>query len=297
VRGNVNILLFGANGQVGHELRLALAPFGNLTALGRADGDLEKPVRDLIAKVRPDVIVNAAAYTAVDKAESEPERAMRVNAGAVAEMAQAAAQLGTLLVHYSTDYVFDGHKVGSYVESDATGPLSAYGRSKLAGEEAIRMTPGCTHLIFRTSWVYALHGKNFAHTILQRACTMDRLPVVADTHGVPTNAELISDVTAHAIRVARPDKLGTYHLVPSGETTWYEYAVVLIEAAREAGMPIRVRRENIVPVPASAFAAPAARPLNSRLDNGLLCRTFGLEMPDWKVHVCKFAVAAARNSG
>lgn len=299
----MHILLFGADGQVGWELRRALAPLGRLTALGHADGDLEKPVCEVIRGLRPQLIVNAAAYTAVDKAETEPDRALRINGTAVGEMARAAADLGSALVHYSTDYVFDGTKPAPYQVDDATAPLNVYGHSKLAGEAAIRAVPGCRHLIFRTSWVYALRGRNFAHTILQRARTLDRLQVVADTHGVPTSAELIADVTALALHRARgaasaapgsawPDAAaapwGTYHLVPDGQTTWHGYATYLIENARARGLPITVTAENILPVPASTFPAPARRPLNSRLDKRGLEETFGLQMPDWRVHVGRF---------
>ncbi len=299
----MHILIFGANGQVGWELQRSLAPLGTITALGHADGNLEEPVHDRILQERPQVIVNAAAYTAVDKAESEPQRAHRINGAAVGEMALAAAQLGALLVHYSTDYVFDGEKPSPYAVDDPTRPLSVYGASKLAGEQAIRAA-GCRHFIFRTSWVYAVRGGNFAHTILKRAATMDRLQVVADTYGVPTSAELLADVTAltlHRMALQAPTPgssataaagvaplLGTYHLVPSGETTWHGYARFLIEAARERGLPVRVAADAIVPVPARTFPAPARRPLNSRLDNHLIAQRFGLELPDWRVHVRRF---------
>jgi dTDP-4-dehydrorhamnose reductase len=298
----MKILLFGADGQVGWELQRSLALLGEITALGHADGDLERPVGPRILATRPDVIVNAAAYTAVDRAETETARALRVNGEAVGEMAQAAADLGALLVHYSTDYVFDGTKPGPYLEEDATGPLNAYGRSKLAGEQAIRAVPGCAHLIFRTSWVYAARGRNFARTIVERARTMERLQVVGDTHGVPTSAALIADVTAVAIRSVRGDgvgnapakKEGIFHLVPSGATTWHEYACVLIEAVRAAGVAIRVAPQDIVSVPASTFPAPARRPLNSLLDNRRLAARFGLHLPDWRVHVRLLADELAR---
>jgi dTDP-4-dehydrorhamnose reductase len=306
----MKILLFGANGQVGWELRRSLSPLGTLIALSHAEADLMLPVRQFIERHRPDVIVNAAAYTAVDRAESEPELALRINAGAVGEMAQAASELGALLVHYSTDYVFDGKKPsaeGAYAETDATGPLSVYGRSKLAGEQAVRAVPACEHLIFRTSWVYAVRGRNFARTILERARTMERLQVVADTFGAPTNAELIADVTALALHTLRPDpthaarrpdpsQLGTYHLVPSGTTTWHEYATYLIEQARAAGLPVRVAPHNIIGVPASTFPAAAQRPLNSRLDNRRLAQRFGLTLPDWRWPIARFVDALARES-
>ena len=294
----MNILLFGANGQVGWELQRSLSSLGRLTAPDRSQADLEQPLQALIERARPDVIVNAAAYTNVDQAEAEPARALRINASAVAEMAQAASAIGALLVHYSTDYVFDGEKSAPYREDDPTGPINTYGRSKLAGEEAIRAVAGCRHLIFRTSWVYAARGRNFARTILQRAQAMDQLQVVADTSGVPTSAELLADVTALALyreRLGRagamgaaPELLGTFHLVPSGQTTWHEYACFLIELARARGMPIRVSTQNILPVPASTFRAPARRPLNSRLDNRRLQQGLAIELPDWRVHVCRF---------
>jgi dTDP-4-dehydrorhamnose reductase len=302
----MKILLFGANGQVGWELQRALAPLGELVALARHEADLAQPVQPLIERHAADVIVNAAAYTAVDRAESEPELAYRINAAAVGEMAQAAARSGAWLVHYSTDYVFDGRKDGPYVETDAAAPLSTYGRSKLAGEEAIRAVPQCAHLILRTSWVYALRGQNFAHAILKRAFSLDRLQVVADTYGAPTCAELIADVTALALHTLfreaaragarRPDRSqsGTYHLTPSGTTTWHGYASFLIEQARAAGLPLRVAARDIDPVPASAFPAPARRPLNSRLDHSRLATRFGLAMPDWRQPIPRLVDALAR---
>jgi dTDP-4-dehydrorhamnose reductase len=299
----MKILLFGADGQVGWELQRSLSPLGTVDALGHREADLVQSVQERIERARPQVIVNAAAYTAVDRAESEPELALRVNAGAVGEMAAAAARLGALLVHYSTDYVFDGGKSGPYREDDPTGPLNVYGRTKLAGEEAIRAVPGCEHLILRTSWVYALRGRNFARTILQRARTLDRLQVVADTQGVPTSAELIADVTALALlrlrdrAPGRAARLGTFHLVPAGATTWHGYALYLVEQARQAGMPLRVAPDQIIAVPASTFAAPARRPLNSRLDNGRLCERFGLVAPDWRLHVRRVVDALAREKG
>lgn len=302
----MKFLLFGANGQVGWELQRALSPLGDVVLPPRQEADLARPVQPVIERHAPDVIVNAAAYTAVDRAESEPQLAYRINAAAVGEMAQAAAHSGAWLVHYSTDYVFDGRKDGPYVETDPTGPLSAYGRSKLAGEEAIRAVPQCAHLIFRTSWVYALRGQNFAHTILKRAFAQDKLQVVADTYGAPTGAELIADVTALALHTlfreaarqgaGRPGRSesGTFHLVPSGTTTWYGYASFLIEQARAAGLPVRVAAESIVPVPATAFPAPAQRPLNSRLDNSRLAARFGLALPDWRWPIARFVDALAR---
>jgi len=298
-RQDVNILLFGANGQVGWELQRSLSPLGTLTALGHAQADLEQPLQPLIERLRPQVIVNAAAYTNVDRAEAEPARALRINAEAVGEMAQAASATGALLVHYSTDYVFDGENAAPYREDDPTGPVNAYGRSKLAGEQAIRAVTGCRHLILRTSWVYAVRGQNFARAILERAKTLDRLQVVADTFGAPTSAELLADVTALALYRTRLGStgttgtvleplLGTFHLVPSGHASWHEYACLLIEAARARGLPIRVSRQNIEPVPASTFRTTARRPRNSRLDNTLLQQHLGIELPSWQVHVRRF---------
>jgi dTDP-4-dehydrorhamnose reductase len=294
----MKILLFGADGQVGWELRRALSPLGPVVALTRREADLAQPVQPLIERHGPDVIVNAAAYTAVDRAESEPELALRINGGAVGEMARSAAALGALLVHYSTD----GSTAGAYNETDPTGPLSSYGRSKLAGEEAIHAVSGCEHLILRTSWVYAARGGNFARTILQRARTQERLQVVADTHGVPTHAELVADVTALVLQSVHrnaqrdPADLGTYHLVPGGATTWHGYACELIGLARAAGMALRVAPDAIAPVPASTFAAAAQRPLNSRLDNRRLERRFGLSLPDWRWHLARFVDSVAREA-
>ena len=295
----MNILLFGANGQVGWELQRSLSCLGSLTALGRVQADLEQPLQPLIERLRPQVIVNAAAYTNVDRAEVEPARAQRINAEAVGEMAQAASAVGALLVHYSTDYVFDGEKSSPYCEDDPTGPINTYGRSKLAGEQAIRAVAGCRHLILRTSWVYAARGQNFARTILERAKTLDRLQIVADTFGVPTSAELLADVTALALYrthlkstgardAALEPLLGTFHLVPSGHTSWHEYAYLLIESARARGVPIRVAAHNIEAVPASTFRTAARRPLNSRLDNQRLQQRLGIELPSWQVHVRRF---------
>ena len=290
----MKILLFGANGQVGWELQRSLSALGTLTALGHAQADLEQPLRPLIERLRPQIIVNAAAYTNVDRAEAEPARALRINAEAVGEMAQAASTTGALLVHYSTDYVFDGEKPAPYCEDDPTGPLNAYGRSKLAGEQAIRAVADCQHLILRTSWVYGVRGQNFARTILERAKTLDRLQVIADTFGAPTSAELLADVTALALYrtvvggTGIAPLHGTFHLVPSGYTSWHEYACLLIETARARGLPIRVSAQNVQAVPASTFRMAAHRPLNSRLDNRRLQEGLGIELPDWQVHVRRF---------
>ena len=290
----MKILLFGKNGQVGWELQRSLAPLGELVALGSdgADGlcgDLSDlgGLAETVRKVGPDVIVNAAAYTAVDRAESEPEQARVINALAPGVLAEEAAKLGAWLVHYSTDYVFDGSGERPWRENDATGPLSVYGRTKLAGELAVAR---CTkHLIFRTSWVYAARGSNFAKTMLRLAQERDALKVIDDQIGAPTGAELLADVTAHALRTAagRPEVAGIYHLVAGGETSWHGYARFVIEHARQAGLPIKVAREAIEPIPTSAYPTPARRPNNSRLDTGKLRTTFALSLPDWRVGVVR----------
>jgi len=262
-------------------------------ALGRQgrdglSGDLSDlaGLRATVDAVAPDVIVNAAAHTAVDKAESEPELAQRINADAPGVLAQAAASQGAVLVHYSTDYVFDGSGSTPWQEDDATGPLSVYGRSKLDGEEAIRAS-GCTHLIFRTSWVYAARGGNFATTMLRLAADRERLTVIADQIGAPTGAELIADVSAHAVRSlrARPELSGTYHLAAAGETSWHGYAEFVIEAARARGVVLKVG--EIAPIPTTDYPTPATRPLNSRLDTTRLCAAFDLTLPAWQRGVAR----------
>lgn len=284
----MKILLLGKNGQVGWELQRALAPLGELIALDRhgADGlcgDLADPaaLAATVRKLSPDVIVNAAAYTAVDKAESDAALAHRINAEAVAILAREAAQLGAWLVHYSTDYVFDGSGSTPWREDAATGPLSVYGSTKLEGEEGIRAS-GCKHLIFRTSWVYAARGGNFAKTMLRLAAERERLTVIADQFGAPTGAELIADVTAQALRCAarEPALSGTYHLAAAGETSWHEYAGFAIETARRLGSTLKVG--EIAAIPTSDYPTPATRPLNSRLDTARLRAAFGLTLPDWR---------------
>ena len=284
----MKILLLGRNGQVGWELQRALAPLGELHALGRDGADFADP-ESLAAPVRalgPDVIVNAAAYTAVDRAESEPDLARRVNAEAPAVLAREAAAGGAWLVHYSSDYVFDGSGDTPRDEDAPTGPLSVYGRTKLEAEEAIRAS-GARHLVLRTSWVYGRRGGNFARTMLRLAAERDRLAVIDDQVGAPTGADLIADVSAHAIRAVAAGAApgGTYHLVAAGETSWHGYACRVIEAARAAGSPVKVARDAIAAVPTSAFPTAAERPKNSRLDTARLRRTFGLTLPPWQTGV------------
>ncbi len=287
----MKILLLGKNGQVGWELQRSLAPLGELVALDRHSqpcGDLSQPQRlaETVRTLRPDVIVNAAAHTAVDKAESEVDLARTLNAQAPAALAQAAAETGAWLVHYSTDYVFDGSGTRAWQEGDATAPLGVYGLTKLEGEQAIAAS-GCRHLIFRTSWVYAARGGNFAKTMLRLAQERERLTVIDDQHGAPTGADLIADVTAHAIRTAllQPQVSGLYHLVAAGETSWHGYASHAIAQARALRPELPWKVGEIAPVPTSAFPTPARRPLNSRLNTQKLQQTFGLTLPHWQTGV------------
>ena len=290
----MKILLFGKGGQVGWELQRSFAPLGELVAL-EADsqemcGDFTnlEGIAQTIRAVAPDIIVNAAAHTAVDKAESEPELSRTINALAPGVLAREAKRNGAWLVHYSTDYVFDGSGDTPWLETDPTGPLSVYGKAKLEGEEAIRAT-GCQHLIFRTSWVYAARGGNFAKTMLKLAQERDSLKVINDQIGAPTGADLLADVTAHAIRTAlqRPDVSGLYNLVASGQTSWHGYASFIIDFARQAGVEIKVVSEAIQPVPTSAFPTAAKRPMNSRLDTSKLQNTFDLNLPHWQSGVTR----------
>jgi len=288
----MKILLFGKRGQVGWELQRSLAPLGQIVALDyEGAGSLCGSFTDLaglaacVRAVAPDIIVNAAAHTAVDQAESEPELARTINALAPGVLAEEAGRIGAWLVHYSTDYVFDGSGEAPWRESDPTGPLGVYGKTKLAGEQAVARCD--RHLIFRTSWVFAARGNNFARTMLRLASERDQLQVVADQIGAPTGADLLADVTAHAIRSVqqRPDLAGLYHLVAGGETSWHGYARHVIEQARAAGQAIRVNPEAIQAVPSSAYPVPAPRPHNSRLDTHKLQAAFDLVLPDWQTGV------------
>ncbi|HQZ55525.1 MAG TPA: dTDP-4-dehydrorhamnose reductase [Ottowia sp.] len=289
----MKILLLGKNGQLGWELQRSLAPLGELVALDRQGapglcGDLGEPdgLAATVRALRPDVIVNAAAYTAVDRAESEPDLARRINAHAPAALAREAAACGALLVHYSTDYVFHGHGQRPWAEDDPTGPLNVYGQTKLAGEQAI-VQAGCRHLILRTSWVYAARGGNFARTMLRLARQQPRLTVIDDQWGAPTGAELIADVSAHAIVQlrARPDKAGIYHLAAAGETNWFSYAKHVLAQAQSAQAAIEYAVKDILPIPSSAYPVAATRPHNSRLDTRKLRTAFDLHLPPWQAGV------------
>ena len=298
----MKILLFGQNGQVGWELQRSLAPLGDLVALDRRSTDLCGDLGNLaglaatIQQVRPDIIINAAAYTAVDKAESEPELARTINALAPGVMAQEAAKIGAWLVHYSTDYVFDGSGARPWVETDAPAPLNVYGRTKLEGEQLIQVA--CPeHLILRTSWVYAARGGNFAKTMLRLAQERDRLTVIDDQVGAPTGAELIADVTAHALRhlLQRPQDAGLYHLTAQGEASWFLYANYVLDGVSSmltgnksiANKPLVLKTRIATPIPTSDYPTPAQRPLNSRLDTSRLQATFGLTLPPWQQGVAR----------
>lgn len=288
----MKILLFGKNGQIGWELQRSLAPLGELVAVDSKNkelcGDFTDPdgIVRAVRAVAPDVIVNAAAHTAVDKAESEPELARSINALAPGVLAQEAKKTNAWLVHYSTDYVFDGSGEKPWLESDATAPLNVYGATKLEGEQLI-LQSGCRHLIFRTSWVYGARGGNFAKTMLKLARERDSLSVINDQIGAPTGADLLADITAHAIRTAqqRADVSGLYHLVAGGETSWHGYASFVIDFARRNGVTFKVAPDAVKPVSSSAFPTPAKRPHNSRMDTAKLRRTFDLNLPSWETGV------------
>jgi dTDP-4-dehydrorhamnose reductase len=284
----MRILLTGKDGQVGFELVRALAPLGEVHAVGRADCELGNAdaLRALVRRIAPDLIVNPAAYTAVDKAESEPELVFGVNARAPAVLGEEAARLGAMVVHYSTDYVFDGAGQAPWTEADAPAPRSVYGGSKLAGERAL--AEACPrHLILRTSWVLGVHGGNFAKTMLRLAAERERLSVVDDQFGAPTAASLLADLTAHLVRQyaregAAAFPYGTYHVAAVGETSWYDYARFVLEAAQRAGMLLRAGPADVLPVPTATYPTAARRPANSRLDTSLFRQTFGLRLPPWQ---------------
>lgn len=289
----MKILLLGCNGQVGWELQRSLQPLGEVVACdfdsaGALRADFTRPaeVAALVDAFRPQVIVNSAAHTAVDKAEAEAELARLVNATSVGALAERARAHDALLLHYSTDYVYDGSGSTPREETAPTGPLSVYGRTKLEGEELVRAS-GCRHVILRTSWVYAARGHNFIRTMLRLAAERDALSVIDDQVGAPTGADLLADVTAQIISrlQAGQGAAGTYHCVAAGETSWFDYARFVIEWARVNGQPVKVAAEAIRPVPTSAYPTPARRPLNSRLSTARLQQAFSLTLPPWQVGV------------
>jgi dTDP-4-dehydrorhamnose reductase len=281
----------GANGQLGFELQRVLAPLGEVTACGRDACDLSNPasIRAAVRTAKPDVIFSAGAYTAVDEAESEPDLARAVNASAPRILGEEAARLGAVVIHYSTDYVFDGTKPSAYCEEDATSPLGVYGETKLEGENALAAS--CAdHLIFRTSWVFGAHGKNFLKTILRIASSRDELRIVADQFGAPTGASLLADASTHiAARYLRDGRekfpFGLYHLAADGETSWHGFAQHIVAKAIAADYKLQATPEHILPIPAAEYPAPAARPANSRLDTSKFRAAFGLHLPDWKHEV------------
>jgi dTDP-4-dehydrorhamnose reductase len=296
----MKILLLGCNGQVGWELQRALSVLGEVVALGsRSENNpqgLCGSFTDLaglawsVQSVRPDVIVNAAAHTAVDKAESEPELARSINALAPAVLAAEAGKLGAWLVHYSTDYVFNGSGSTPWQEADATGPLSVYGQTKLEGEQAVAGTP--KHLIFRTSWVYGARGGNFAKTMLRLAAERESLNVINDQFGAPTSAELLADVTAHALRAAmlQPALAGLYHCVAGGETSWHGYARFVLETAQGLGWNLKAGPAQVGATSTASYPTPAQRPLNSRLNTSKLQQAFGLHLPQWQQGVARMLI-------
>jgi dTDP-4-dehydrorhamnose reductase len=288
----MKILLFGKSGQVGWECQRSLSILGEVIALDSDSqnlcGDFTNltGIAETVRAVKPDVIVNAAAHTAVDKAESEADLVRTINALAPGVLAREAASIGACLVHYSTDYVFDGGGEKAWIETDAVAPLSVYGATKLEGERLIQQA-GCRHLIFRTSWVYGARGGNFAKTMLKLAQERDALKVINDQIGAPTGADLLADVTAHAIRalMKQPELSGLYHLVADGETSWHGYASFVLAFAERAGLALKINSEAVQAVPTSAFPTPAKRPLNSRLNTEKLQASFDLQLPPWQIGV------------
>lgn len=297
----MKILLLGKNGQLGWELQRSLAVLGEVVALDRSSAshaaDLAQPeaLRATVREVAPDVIVNAAAYTAVDKAETDVEAARLVNATAPQVLAQEAQRLGAWLVHYSTDYVFDGTGDTPWREGDATGPLSVYGQTKLEGEQHIAQA--CErHLILRTSWVFAAHGQNFLKTMLRLGTERETLTIVSDQVGTPTGAELLADVSAHAIARVRqePGLAGLYHVSASGYTNWCEYAGWVLQEAKAANPDLRTA--TLAPIPTSGYPTPARRPLNSRLDTSRFQKAFGLRLPPWQQGVSRVVQELVKRS-
>lgn len=284
----LRILITGCEGQVGWELQRTLLPLGNVTAVSRKEMDLSSAdsIRDCIRSLQPNLVVNAAAYTAVDKAESEPALAQAVNADAVAVMADEARKIGAALIHYSTDYVFDGTKPTPYVESDPTHPLSVYGKTKLAGEQALTHAE-IPHLILRTSWVYGARGKNFLRTILKLAAEKPDLRIVADQTGAPTSSREIASATALLVQrwfandLAEPS--GIYHLTATGETTWHGFAVEALQLQASSHPAEAFKQARLIAIPTSEYPTPATRPMNSRLDCSKLKKIFDVRLPDWKI--------------
>ena len=286
----MKILLLGSNGQIGWELKRSLLPLGQVKACDRHTADLENlyGLRKLVRDYCPDVIVNAAAYTAVDRAQSELEKAYLINTKAVELLAEEAKQLDAWLVHYSTDYIFDGTKKCPYIETDKPNPQSVYGKTKLQGEQAIEVS-GCMYLIFRTSWVYATRGNNFVTTIIRLAKEHNEVKVVSDQIGAPTSAELIADVTSLCLYLIIQDKVqaknraGIFHLTPTGKSSWYGFAKFIITEVQKLGDSFHINHEKIISINTLEYPQPAKRPANSLLDSQKLCKTFGIYLPTWQV--------------
>jgi dTDP-4-dehydrorhamnose reductase len=282
-------MLTGANGQVGWELARSLMPLGEVVALDRAQCDLSRPdtIAGIIQEIKPDVIVNAAAYTAVDKAEEEEELATTINGTAVGVLAEEAKKHKSLLVHYSTDYVFDGTKSTPYTEEDIPNPINAYGRSKLVGEKAI-VQSGCDYLILRTTWVYAARGNNFLKSMLRLAQEREELRIVADQYGAPTWARNIADMTSHLLAIEQQERQvdkflsDTYHLCASGKTTWHGFANAIIESARKHASVGSIKTERVLPIATEDYPLPAPRPINSQMDSSFLTTRFGVSIPEWR---------------
>lgn len=286
----MKILVTGKNGQVGHELQRTLGPLGEVIAVDVEDCDLASPeqIVELIECVKPGLIVNPAAYTAVDKAETDQELAFAINALAPKVLAAQANLLHIPMIHYSTDYVFDGTKVGEYKEDDEPNPQSVYGKTKWQGEKNVRaMCP--QHVILRTSWVFGAHGGNFLKTILKLAQERDELKIIADQYGAPTSAALLANVTAEIARQLLDGqglgKAGTYHLVAGGQTTWHGYAQKVVGFANHLGVKTKVQASGILQIPTEDYPLPAPRPKNSRLSTEKIQKTFGIEIPDWAIDV------------
>ena len=290
----MKILLLGKGGQLGWEMQRSLSPLGELLALDFDStdhcGDFTNiaGLRKTIQDIKPDVVVNAAAHTAVDKAESEIDLVRTINAKAPAAIAEEVARLGAWMLHYSTDYVFDGSGETPWLETDATAPLNVYGQTKLEGEQAIQAS-GCKHLIFRTSWVYATRGANFAKTMLRLAQERESLTVISDQFGAPTGAELLADVSTHALRqvLQQPSDGGLYNLVAGGETNWWAYAQFVLAQAKLLRPDLQITATEVTPVPNSAFQTSAKRPHNSRLNTQKLQAVFGLKLPEWQTGVSR----------
>jgi dTDP-4-dehydrorhamnose reductase len=298
----MKILLFGAAGQLGWQLRRSLGPLGDVTALTRDStawcGDLSDTagISRTVRELRPDVVVNAAAYTNVDRAESEPDAAFAVNARACEALAVEAARLGAWLVHYSTEYVFDGSGEQPWRESDPTAPLNAYGRSKLAGEQAV--AAHCPqHLILRTTWLFDTWGDNFLKWVLSAARQRPQLDIVDDQWGAPTRAALVADVTAHVLRRLEPAFAGTYHVAAGGATSRHGMATFALECARQNRMALQAGPADLRPASTAAFPRPAVRPANSRLDTSRLRQTWGLSLPAWESGVAAVVAELAAGRG